>query len=119
VTVTSDEKAEEEIYIDLHFASAVLFNVNPGDIALGSSTTELVSPLAWAFFPENGESIIGTTASFPSTIYPWQRLSRKPDWEIRIVDVGQNRYIDPAHIFEQTDERKAVVCLAMVEYQTG
>ncbi|MCJ7624362.1 MAG: aminotransferase class V-fold PLP-dependent enzyme [Anaerolineaceae bacterium] len=114
-----DEKAEEDIYNDLHAATAELFNVGPADIAVGSSTTELMSSLAWAIFPENGKNIIGTTASFPSTIYPWQRLSRKTGCEIRLVEGGSNGYIDPVHILEQIDDKTAVVCLSMVEYRSG
>lgn len=118
-TINFDEKAEEDIYNDLHEAAAVLFNVNPADIAVGSSTTELMSSLAWAIYPENGKNIVGTTASFPSTIYPWQRLSRKTGCEIRLVEHGLNGYIDPGHILEQIDDQTTVVCLSMVEYRTG
>jgi selenocysteine lyase/cysteine desulfurase len=118
-TINFDEKAEEDIYNDLHEAVAVLFNVNHADIAVGSSTTELMSSLAWAIYPEKGKNIIGTTASFPSTIYPWQRLSRKTGCEIRLVEGGLNGYIDPVQILEQIDEKTAVVCLSMVEYRNG
>ena len=118
-TINFDEKAEENIYNELHEATAVLFNVNPADIAVGSSTTELMSSLAWAIYPENGKNIVGTSASFPSTIYPWQRLSRKTGCEIRMVEQGLNGYVDPDHILDQIDEKTAVVCLSMVEYRSG
>ena len=104
-TINFDEKAEEDIYNDLHEATAGLFNVDTPDIAVGSSTTELMSSLAWAIYPENGKNIDGTTASFPSTIYPWQRLSRKTGCEIRLVEGGQNGYVDPGHILEQIDDK--------------
>lgn len=118
-TLNFDEVAEEEIYKDLHAGAAAMLNVQPEDIAGGSSTTELMTSLAWSLFPGPGKNIISTTASHPSTIYPWQRVARQAGCEMRMVQGDADGIVDPGQILEQIDPGTAVVCLSMVEYRSG
>src|SRR3954469_3080352 len=81
-----DEAVEAEVFDDLHRAAAGLFNAEPEDIAVGSSATELLGSLAWAVAPEAGSNVIGTALTFPSTIYPWQRVAAGTGAEIRLAE---------------------------------
>ena len=65
-----NELAEEKVFDSIHDLAAQLFNVNPTDIAVGSSATELLSSLAWAIAPKKRENIVSTDIVFPSTVYP-------------------------------------------------
>ena len=77
-TLHFDELAEEKIYDDLRLMAARLFHVQPEDIAVGSSATELLASLAWAVDVNPGSNIVSTEVVFPSTIYPWTRVVKTP-----------------------------------------
>ena len=117
-TLTFDEAAEEAVFEDLHVAAAQLFNAQPDDIAVGSSATELLASLAWAVAPSPGANVVGTDISFPSTIYPWARVARRMDFEIRLAK-GTNGYIRPDDLIQLIDDDTAAVCISDVEYSTG
>ena len=44
-SINFNELAEKEVFYEIHHLSAKLFNVDPNDIAIGSSATELLSSL--------------------------------------------------------------------------
>jgi selenocysteine lyase/cysteine desulfurase len=109
-----DEFVEARVFDDLHRAAAGLFNAEPEDIAVGSSATELLGSLAWAVAPEAGTNVVGTAVTFPSTIYPWQRVADQAGAQIRLaegVDIGE--------ILALIDRDTAVVCVSHVEYGNG
>ncbi len=89
-----DEVAEERLFDDLHKAAAGLFACKKEDIAVASSASELMSSLAWAFAPKRGTNIVSTDITHPSTIYPWIRVSRQMNSEVRWAR-GENGYVDP------------------------
>jgi cysteine desulfurase/selenocysteine lyase len=117
-SINFDEIAEATVFGDLHRASARLFNARPEDIAVGSSATELISSLAWAVAPESGTNVVSTDIVFPSTLYPWLRVARHTNCEIRLAE-GQNSYADPDDVIRLIDDRTAVVCISHVEYSGG
>ena len=51
-TASFSENAERDIFEGLRTAGAELFGANATDIAAGSSTTELISSIAWSMLPE-------------------------------------------------------------------
>ncbi len=118
-TINFDERVEEEIFDDLHSEAATLFGAQPSDIAVGSSATELLSSLAWAMIPSENNNIVGTNASHPSTVYPWQRVARHAGCEFRIARANKNGYVDIDELLSLIDESTHVVAISHVEYRTG
>lgn len=117
-TINFDEAAEEAAFEDLHRAAADLFSASPDDIAVAANSTELLASLAWAIAPPAGTNVVSTDVEFPSTLYPWARVSRHTGCEIRLAR-GEDGYVDPANLFDLIDDRTAVVCISHVEYGTG
>ena len=113
-----NELAEAEVFDTIHDLAAQLINVNPTDIAVGSSATELLSSLAWAIAPKKGENIISTDIVFPSTVYPWQRVANSTGCEIRLVK-EKNNFIQIDDLIELIDQNTAVVSISHVEYANG
>ncbi len=117
-SINFDENAEAAVFNDLHNAAARLFNARPEDIAVGSSATELISSLAWAIAPVSGANIISTDIVFPSTLYPWLRVSDHTKCEVRLAK-GRNSYANPDDVIRLIDDHTAVVCISHVEYSGG
>ena len=117
-SINFDENAEAAVFHDLHNAAARLFNARPEDIAVGSSATELISSLAWAIAPVSEANIISTDIVFPSTLYPWIRVSSHTKCEVRLAK-GKNSYAKPDDIIKLIDNDTAVVCISHVEYSGG
>jgi len=117
-SINFDETAEATVFGDLHSAAARLFNARPEDIAVGSSATELISSLAWAVAPGFETNVVSTDIVFPSTLYPWLRVARHTNCEIRLAK-GQNSYANPDDVIQLIDNRTAVVCVSHVEYGGG
>ena len=117
-TLHFDELAEEKIYDDLRLMAARLFHVQPEDIAVGSSATELLASLAWAVDVNPGSNIVSTEVVFPSTIYPWTRVVKDSRSEIRLAK-GKDGYIQPDDVIALIDDQTKVVCLSHVEFGSG
>ncbi len=117
-TLNFDEEAELAIFDALHGAAAPLFNAAPGDIAVASSATELMSSVAWAVAPGPDTNIVGTDVTHPSTIYPWTRVARHTGSEVRWAR-GKDNYVPPDDLIGLIDDLTAVVCVSHVEYGGG
>lgn len=117
-TMNFDEIAEEAVFDNLHKAAALLFNVKPEDIAVGSSATELIASLAWAVHPGSESNVISTDIVFPSTLYPWARVARNTKCEIRLAK-GQDWYVDPDEVIRLIDDKTSAVTISHVEFGTG
>lgn len=117
-TLNFDEVAEEKTFDDLRKAAAALFNAQKDDMAVASSATELMSSLAWAAAPRSGSNIIGTDISHPSTIYPWIRVSKHMNCEVRWAR-GENGYVNPDKIVQLIDNNTSIVCISHAEYGGG
>jgi selenocysteine lyase/cysteine desulfurase len=113
-----NEATEAGVFDDLHRAAAGLFNAEPEDIAVGSSATELLGSLAWAVAPEEGTNVVGTAPTFPSTIYPWQRVAARTGAQIRLAE-GDTGQAPLDGILGLIDDDTAVVCISHVEYGEG
>ena len=113
-----DADAEKEGMMPLRKATANLLGCPFSDICVSSSATEILSSLAWAVAPKNG-NIVSTRASFPSTVYPWQRVADEFDSEIRLAPHDENYYTKPKDILDLIDKDTKVVALSHVEYACG
>lgn len=117
-TMNFDEEAEEKTFEDLHKAAASLFNAKEEDIAVASSATELMSSLAWAVAPRPGTNVVSTDIAHPSTTYPWMRVARQMDCEVRWAR-GENGCVRSDKVIQLIDNRTSVVCISHVEYGGG
>ena len=69
--------------------------------------------------PSEGENVVSSRAAFPSTVYPWTRVSQSTGVEIRLAPYDENHYTDPEDILSLIDENTAVVVISHVEYANG
>ena len=118
-TVNFSERPEREVFNSLREAGAELFGAQPADIAGGSSTTELLSSVAWAMVPRKDQVIVGTEAAFPTTLYPWTRVARHVGCEVRLAKKDERSRIDVDELLSLIDDRTAIVSLSHVEFKTG
>jgi len=118
-TASFSENAEVEIFDELRAAVAELFGASATDIAAGSSTTELISSLAWAMLPSKDQVIVGTDVSFPTTLYPWVRVARHVGCEVRTAKADKRGCVDTEELLSLIDDRTGIVALSHVEYKTG
>ena len=114
-----DSEAEKNAMIPLRKSAARLLNCDMKDVCVGSSATELISSLAWAIAPRKGSNIVSTEASFPSTVYPWARVSEEFGAELRLAPYDSKYYTKPEDILDLIDENTKVVTLSHVEYISG
>ena len=114
-----DADAEKEGMIPLRKATANLLGCPISDVCVSSSATEILSSLAWAITPKKGTNIVSTRASFPSTVYPWKRVSEEFGSEIRLALYDKNYYTKPDDILDLIDKNTAIVTLSHVEYACG
>ena len=113
-----DDKSEETVFGEFHQVASQLINAGPEDIAAGSSATELLCSLAWAISPSKDQNVVSTEIVFPSTVYPWQRVSSSTGCEIRLAK-EKNNFIHINEIITLIDQHTAVVCISHVEYGNG
>ena len=85
---------------------------------MGSSVTELLSSLAWAVAPGTDSNVVGTAPSFPSTVYPWQRVASHTGCEIRLAE-GEDDIVRLEEVLDLINDDTAVVCISHVEYGRG
>jgi cysteine desulfurase/selenocysteine lyase len=113
-----DDHAEDTAFDGLRDQGAKLFNCRPDDIAGGSSCTELLSSLAWAIMPKEHENVVSTDIVFPSTIYPFTRVSHHTGCEIRLAP-GHNGYASVDEIVKNIDHNTSIVSISHAEYTGG
>ena len=117
-SINFNDFAEDTAFDGLRAEGARLFNCAEDDIAGGTSYTELLSSLAWAVMPDAGSNVVSTDIVFPSTIFPWTRVSHHTGCEIRFAR-GKDGYTDPGKIIKSIDKNTAVVSISHAEYTGG
>ena len=70
-----DNKEEKLALYPSRKASAKILGTSYTNIACGSSCTELLNSIVLSLNPSRMQNIVGTSVSFPSTVYPWTRAS--------------------------------------------
>jgi len=114
-----DADAEKNGMIPLRTATSKLLECPISDVCVSSSATEILCSLAWAIAPKKGKNIVSAKASFPSTVYPWKRVSEEFEAEIRLAPHDGNYYTKPEDILSLIDDNTAVVTISHVEYACG
>lgn len=114
-----DGEAEKEGMMPLRMAASRLLSCGVEDVCVGSSATELLCSLAWAISPQDGSNVVSSRVAFPSTVYPWARVSEANGAEIRLAGHDDNLYTKPSDILSLIDEKTSVVTVSHVEYSNG
>ena len=114
-----DADAERHGMMPLREAASKLLSCEVSDVCCASSATGLMCSVAWAAMPSKGENVVSSRAAFPSTVYPWTRVSQSTGVEIRLAPYDENHYTDPEDILSLIDENTAVVVISHVEYANG
>ena len=114
-----DAEAEKNGMMPLRVATSKLLSCELEDICVGSSATEILCSLAWAISPPDGSNIVSTRAAFPSTVYPWTRVSQANGAEIRLADHDENLYTEQTDIISLIDDKTSVVTVSHVEFSNG
>ena len=117
-TANFDEQAENAVFDEVRQTFAELIGASSQDIAVASSASELLSSMAWALLPKRGQSVLGTDVAFPSVMYPWLRISRVSNCDVRWVRAREG-HIDEDELLAAIDPMTSIVCLSHVEYATG
>lgn len=113
-----NEVAEDLVFDEVRAAFAKLIGANATDVAVASSASEFVASIAWAVMPPAGTRIVTTDIVFPSTSYPWARVSRHTGAEMHYV-ASRDGVIDEEELIAAIDDRTSVVSISHVEYSTG
>ena len=114
-----DGDAEKNALLPLRNATSRLLSCDEDDICVGSSATEIICSLAWAFSPTKDSNIVSTRSAFPSTVYPWRRVAEENGANIRLADYDSNLYTRQEDIFDLIDEQTSIVAISHVEYSNG
>ena len=114
-----DADAEKHGMMPLREAASKLLSCDVSDICCASSATGLMCSVAWAAMPSDSQNVVSSRAAFPSTVYPWTRVSETTGAEIRLAPYDENHYTDPADILSLIDENTAVVVISHIEYANG
>jgi selenocysteine lyase/cysteine desulfurase len=112
-------EAEKEGMMPLRMAASRLLSCGVEDVCVGSSATELLCSLAWAISPQEGSNVVSSRVAFPSTVYPWARVSEANGAVIRLAGHDDNLYTKPSDILSLIDEKTSVVTVSHVEYSNG
>lgn len=116
-TLFLDEEKESMVYDGLRREGAKLLGCSEEDIAIFNSVTEALNCIAWSLELKEGK-IVSTDVEFPSVTYPWLRIARKENVEVKLVN-AKNWYIPLEDLLNEIDEKTEVVVLSHVEYLTG
>lgn len=113
-----NDHAEDTAFDGLREQGAKLFGCRQEDIAGGSSCSELLGSLAWAIMPQQHENVVSTSIAFPSTVYPFTRVSHHTGCEIRLAQ-GNNGYTSFDEIVKNIDHNTSIVSISHAEYTGG
>lgn len=95
---------------------ARMFAVTEGEIALGHSTSALLSSLASGIDYSGRNKVVVADLDFPTLAYQW--LNRR-DVEVVFVPSDDGATIDPQRFADVVDERTALLATSHVFYATG
>ncbi|MGQ0816179.1 MAG: aminotransferase class V-fold PLP-dependent enzyme [Gemmatimonadota bacterium] len=102
--------------VELRARVAGMFNVADSEIALGHSTSALLSTIASAIDYSGRNKVVVADLDFPTLAYQW--LNRR-DVEVVFVPSDDGATIDPQRFADAVDERTAILATSHVFYATG
>src|SRR5918992_1417133 len=115
-----DEEAEVAVFEGTRASAAKLIGARPDEVAITASATLALGQIAWFLRPGRGENIVSIDLEFPSSTYPWLRISEETGAEVRLVQ----RRDDPVglsmdDVAALVDNQTRVLCVSHVQYATG
>lgn len=113
-----DDVAEAAASAGLRVQASRLFACEPDEIAGGSSCTELLTSIAWGLSPGRHHNVMSTDVAFPSTVYPWTRVSHATGCEIRLAR-GTDGSATIDDIVRLIDANTAAVSIPHIEYTSS
>jgi len=116
-TLALDEERESLVYDGLRREGAKLLGCDEKDVAIFNSVSEALNCIAWSLELKGGK-VVSTDVEFPSVTYPWLRIARKENVEVKLVN-AKNWYVPLDDLLNEIDENTKIVVLSHVEYLTG
>ncbi len=117
-TIDFDEAAETEATEGARAEAASLLGASDEEVAILSSASVCLSSFAWSLDLQPGSNIVSTDADFPSVIYPWLRLARQKQLEVRLAR-NRDGIVDTYDLEKLVDDKTAAISISHVEYGTG
>ncbi len=117
-TIDFDEAAETEATEGARAEAASLLGAGDEEVAILSSASECLSSFAWSLDLQPGSNVVSTDADFPSVIYPWLRLARQKQLEVRLAR-NRDGIVDTYDLEKLVDNKTAAISISHVEYGTG
>ena len=102
-------------------AFAALIGASPGQIAIGSSVSQLVSSLASALVkvPQiSSGRIISSEAEFPGVAHAWL-ATRTSGWQVDLLKADEQGVVPAAYFLAALQEPAAIISLPHVCYANG
>jgi selenocysteine lyase/cysteine desulfurase len=101
-------------------AVARLLGADRDEIAVTTSASEAFGQVAWGVRPRPGANVVSIDLDFPTVTYPWLRMHRELDLELRLVPaLADPGPVSIDAIAELVDERTAAISVSHVQYATG
>jgi len=117
-TIGFDEEAETQALEVPRHEMASLIHAKPGEVAVLSSATEGICTVAWSANFKRGGNVVSTDADFPSVVYPWMRLSKSKEFEVRLAR-NRDGLVSEDEIERLVDDKTSAISISHVEYGTG
>ncbi len=117
-TIDFDEAAETEATEGARAEAASLLGASDEEVAILSSASVCLSSFAWSLDLQPGSNVVSTDADFPSVIYPWLRLARQKQLEVRLAR-NRDGIVDTYDLEKLVDDKTAAISISHVEYGTG
>ncbi len=112
------DKQEANFLDPLRDSISKLLQAQPGNIAILSSASELLSQVPNLCSPEPNSKIILVSTDFPSITRPWLTNKKTSDLKICFVHEVPNADLTQT-IIENIDHNTSVVCVSYVQFASG
>ncbi len=116
-TLTLDEEKEVLVYDGLRGEGSKLLGCDEDNIAIFNSVSEAMNSIAWSLDLREGQ-VLSTDIEFPSVTYPWLRIARKENIDVKLIS-AENWCIPIDDLISEIDDETRVVVLSHVEYLNG
>ena len=112
------DKEEASFLEPLRFNGSKLVDCNPNNLAITSSSSEILNQLPYLFEPRPRSKILMVSTDFPALTRPWLAYSQKVDCDIEFIDENSALSLTE-QLLERIDARTAAVCVSYVQFSTG
>ncbi len=101
-------------------AAARLFNANPADISIVTSTSEAINQIAWWLRPRAGQNIVAIDTESPAVTLPWIRVAEETGAKVRLVRASpEPAALSIEQVAALVDDRTAAISISHVQWGTG